>query len=350
MKHSYIYIIGILCSLLLFSGCIDPLNEQTDTTRNILVVEGTLTTDYGPHEIRISKSAKYGSILDDQIQTITNANVFIRDSEGNQVSLSEGNSGSYFTPVDYKGEVGKTYTLVINTADGAQYLSTPEKIEPAIPIDNMEVRWKKQASVSDIQFNSGFEVYTTFTDNPATPNYYLWQAQGVYFIESRPDLHTQGGPWGPQPDPKDCCAQCYVFEFTNDLSIMADNLNNGNTITELAAYIPDNGRRFAHKYLVILEQRSLTKGAYQFYELLKEQLNIQGDIFDPPPAKIGTNVINVTSPDEDVIGYFVVSDISRDSIYVTPAEIEQKQPSNVLNDDCRVLDGATVQKPPFWIN
>ena len=66
----------------------------------------------------------------------------------------------------------------------------------------------------------------------------------------------------------------------------------------------------------IAQQRSLTKSAFQFFDLLQNQLNIQGNIFDPPPAKLGTNIINLDNPDEDVIGYFGVSDVSRDSLFI----------------------------------
>lgn len=341
--------IFILIAALSIQSCIDPLGVETDSKRNLLVVEGALTSDFGPHEIRLSQSAKYGSILDDQIQKVSGASVFIRDEEGNQVSLKEDNAGSYYTPSDYRGMPNTTYSLVINLSNGTQYISTPEKMAPAPSINDLKVEWKKQPSTSDIQFDSGFEIYATFQDDPNSENFYLWIVDGIYYIESRPDLYVEPSPWGPSPSPKDCCAECYVYEETNDLNIFADNFNNGNEVTQLAGYLPDNGRRFASKYLVSVEQRSLNKGAYQFFELLKNQLSIQGNIFDPPPAKIGTNIINVTEPDQEVIGYFVVSDIARDSVYISDAMADEKQPKNVLNDDCRVLNGATVMKPPFWV-
>ena len=92
-------------------------------------------------------------------------------------------------------------------------------------------------------------------------------------------------------------------------SIFKDNLTNSNEITHQVAFIDDDGRRFMNKYLVILEQRSLAKSAFHFFDLLDNQLSIQGSIFDPPPAQIGTIIINLDNTDEDEIGYFAASDI-----------------------------------------
>lgn len=331
------------------SSCIDELNIDTEQKRNILVVEGMITTENGPHKISLSKSAKYGSILEDDIKKEQNATLFIRDEVGDQVFLTEGSSGSYFTPADFKAEVGRSYTLSITLANGERYISTKELVPEVPKLNSIVLLWKKQPSLSDIQFTSGIEVYANWNDPEDEKNYYLWQTSGLFKINARPDLHVSKNFFGnPVPDPKDCCEECYVSETLGGLSIFKDNLTNGNEITHRVGFIEDDGRRFMDKYMVILEQRSLTKNAFQFFDLLNNQLSIQGDIFDPPPAKIGTNIINLDTPDEDVIGYFGVSDVSRDSIFLDNGIILENQPSRILNDDCRVLPGSTTEIPSFW--
>ena len=69
--------------LLSFGSCIDPLDVSIDKEVNILVVEGFITTEPGPHMIRLTISAKYGSIFDGWIQPSPGAKVVIRDSDGN---------------------------------------------------------------------------------------------------------------------------------------------------------------------------------------------------------------------------------------------------------------------------
>ncbi len=341
------YRIPFIISMLAIFGlgsCIDEINIEVEEKRNILVVEGFITSEYGPHRIRLSKSARYASILEDQVVRESNARVWLRNEIGDQVFLEEGIAGTYWTPENFKAKVGSEYTLSITLANGERYISTKEKIVPVPKLDSIVVAWKKQPSLSDIQFDSGFEIFAQWNDPEEEANFYSWKTSGIYKMNTRPDLFRIMGALAP----KGCCRECFIYEPIDDLVIFKDNLTNGNRITQKVAYIDDDGGRFLHKYMVVLEQRSLTKSAYQFLELLNNQLNIKGNIFDPPPATIGTNIINLDNPDEEVIGYFGASDISRDSILIFNDEVIEKQPERKVNDDCRVLNGATVEVPPFW--
>ena len=349
MKFNKLYIFLSLFLICGLSSCIDELNIDTEERRNILVVEGGITSEFGPHKITLSKSAKYGSILDDDIKKELNASLRLRNEIGDQIFLTEGSSGNYYTPEDFKAKIGSEYTLQITLANGERYISTKEKVIPVPKIDSIIVVWKKQPSLSDIQFESGFEVYSKWKDPEDEANFYLWKTSGIYKINTRPDLYVSRDFFGnPIPDPKDCCSECFVYETQSELSIFKDNLTNGNEIIEKVGYINDDGGRFMNKYMVVVEQRSLTKSAFQFFDLLSNQLSIQGDIFDPPPAKIGTNIINLDSPDEEVIGYFSASDVYRDSIFIENGDILDRQPTRQVNDDCRVLPNSTIEIPPFW--
>ncbi len=342
-------ILLFIVSAFWITSCIDELDIDTETGRNLLVVEGSINTDFGPHEILLSKSAKYGSILDDAIRKEINAVVYIRDEQGNQVFLDELRDGSYFTPDTFKAEVGKRYTLFVTLSNGERYVSLPESIVSVPEIETLRVIWKRLPSTSDVTFDSGLEIFAEWQDPGDEANFYLWKARGVYKLNTRPDLHVGRDFFGnPFPDPKDCCETCFVYEQSNDLRIFKDNLTNGNKNVETIAFIEDDGRKIADRYLAIVEQHSLTKEAYQFFDILQNQLSIEGDIFDPPPATIRGNMINLDNPDEEVIGYFYASDVAYDSIYVTPDLLEEPQVIQVLNDDCRVIAGSTTEIPPFW--
>ncbi len=350
-NHTPRFITMILSILIVtwMSSCIDELDIDTETGRNLLVVEGSINTGLGPHEILISKSAKYGSILDDAIRKETNAVVYIRDEQGNQVFLDELNDGSYFTPEGYRAEVGKKYTLFVTLANGERYISLPESVVAVPEIELLRPIYKRLPSTSNVTFESGIEIFAEWQDPSDETNFYLWKSRGVYKLNARPDLHVGRDFFGnPFPDPKECCATCFVYEQSNDLRIFKDNLTNGNKNVEVISFIEDDGRKIADRYLAIVEQHSLTKEAYQFFDLLQNQLSIEGDIFDPPPATIRGNMISLDNPDEEVIGYFYASDVAYDSIYITPNLLDEPQVIQVLNDDCRVLAGSTTETPPFW--
>ena len=344
-----VFIFGIM-ALTLFS-CIDPLNVDTQESRQILVVEGSITTLPGPHRILLSKSDKYGSVLDGFVKKETNATVWIREENGEQVFLTEESKGSYFTPADFKAEVGEKYSLFVVLASGERYVSTPEEVQPVPPVDSLIVHFKKQPSLDQISLNTGLEIYARWKDPAEVDNFYMWEAEGIYILNTRPDLFVgRDGQGTPVPAPKSCCDRCYVYEFdlNTELRLFKDNLSDGVEQTELAVYIPDDGKRFMEKYMVIVKQSSLTKEAYQFFDLLKNQLSIHGNIFDPPPATIRGNMINLGQPDEDVIGFFRASDVKTDTLYLLRNDVEEPRAIKQLNDDCRVYDNSTTERPPFW--
>lgn len=354
--NSYLQKIWKPLALALMAGvalhsCIDPLEVDTQERRNLLVVEGGITTLPGPHQIIISKSDKYGGVLDGFVRKQSGATVWIRDNEGNQTFLTEGNDKTYYTPAGFKAEVGRQYTLFITLDNGERYVSTPELVNPAPPIDSLLIQFKQLPSLNEVSLNTGLEIYSRWQDPASVANFYLWEAEGVYVLNTHPELHVaKDGQGNPVPAPKDCCDRCYVYEYdlNTEIRLFKDNLTDGKLQTELAAFIPDDGQRFMEKYMIVVKQHALTKGAYQFYDLLHNQLSIQGTIFDPPPATIRGNFINLDNPDEDVIGYFSASDVATDTLFISRAEVEEPRAIKQINDDCRVFENSTTQVPSFW--
>ncbi len=338
--------------LVILGSCIDPLDVNIDREVNVLIVEGAITTQPGPHFVKLTRSAKYGSIFDGYVRPITGANVAIRDSDGKVVLLREiaDSPGIYATSDSFKAVVGKSYTLLISTLQGLEYTSLPEKVIQAPQSLALSVEYKK-TQVTEKEFRSGLDVLATFDDNPEARNYYMWKNNGTYKIKTYPeDYIGRDGEGNPVPQPKDCCEFCWLEEINGDpaIRLLSDNNVNGNRVTDVAAFIEDDAVRFYEKYLIRIEQHTLTREAYQFFSLLKEQLSINGDIFDPPPATLRGNMINLTNPDENVIGYFRVSDVVIDSLYLTKEMMAEPRPLRRINNDCRVYKNATTIKPSYW--
>jgi Domain of unknown function (DUF4249) len=355
----------LIISLIFIGSCIEPLEIDLDEELKVLIVEGAITTQPGPHLIRLSRSARYGNILFNPILPVNGATVIIRDSDGNNYSLTEQQfslwhpedghwhdfmTGLYATPIDFLPEVGKSYTLLITTTDGTKYTSLPETILRASEILELTAEFKSIPREDDMSL-TGIDVYATFQDDPESQNFYLWKNNGTYQINTFPEKFvpfTIGPP--PPPAPKDCCRTCWINELSADrsLQLLADRNVNGNLITDKVAFIEVDGNRFDDKYLVRIEQHTLSREAFQFFSLLQNQISISGDIFDPPPATIRGNMINLTSPDENVIGYFRASDVSIDSMFLTQDMLLEPGTLNSINDDCRVYQNGSTIRPDYW--
>ncbi len=370
-----------IMAIMLTNSCIDRLDINVGHEEFILVVEGFITTQPGPHIIKLSRSARFGSSfgLNGILEEVENAKVSIRDQNGKVTLLTEEfrefiipvpvpmlyvtSIGDYATPTGFRAVVGNSYTLQIITKEGKTYQSTPELVTKVPEIDSLILKYKELPSLDPIEFSSGnnvagdfvsgVEVFSQWQDPGEDENYYRWQSSGTYKILTHPDKHvifSLSINVPDTPDPKDCCSICWIDEPESDVShrIMKDNNSNGNLVTNLVAFIVDDGGRYMEKYFIGVEQHSISEEAFLFFKLLNNQLSINGDIFDPPPATIRGNMISLDNPDDDVIGYFMASDVSVKSVFIPKDILEEKRVLKVINDDCRVLFNSTIQRPSFW--
>ncbi len=97
-----------------------------------------------------------------------------------------------------------------------------------------------------------------------------------------------------------------------------------------------------------LSQISISPEAYRFLRLVKQQTEISGSVFDPPPANIRGNMISLDDSEEVVLGYFMAGAEARSELYINAVEMEFRQPDAQILDDCRVLPNTSVDAPLDW--
>lgn len=331
-------------------GCITPLDIQNDSFEKVLVVEGRVTTDVGPHIIRITESAKYGSVFQGVIEPVETATVFIRDNQGDVTTLRHTEGGKYETPAGFRGVVGFSYILTIEY-NGTTYNSSQEQLTKVNEIDSVYTVYSQYPFLNEndiLNYNTGVDLYARYKKDPAASNYMYWDYEGIYYLRTFPELFTITTRRGPVASPKDCCAECFRSESNSELIISSFPLGRENVDAKLF-FLQDNGYRFLNKYVMVLKRYSLSREAFQFYELIQQQLEIDGDVFDPPPVTIRGNIYNTEDAEEVVVGYFVVSDVASDTISIETADLDDIQPLPTFKDDCRVLSNTTTTVPDLWL-
>jgi hypothetical protein len=136
---------------------------------------------------------------------------------------------------------------------------------------------------------------------------------------------------------------------------------------------------------MLVRQLALSDGAYYYWEELRINSNEQGGLYEKQPFAIKGNVVNVSNPEKDVLGYFyAASESSRRyfyqdieglvldygsecyesslgrfgwreyfpreyPIYYFYNESGYLRILNVYCVDCRCQGGTTI-KPDFWPN
>ncbi|WP_232825647.1 DUF4249 domain-containing protein [Algoriphagus litoralis] len=337
--------------LLLPMACIDPYQVEVPDGQQLLTVEGLIHTGPGPHAITLTRSDTYGSVFEGLVRPVTGATVVVRDNEGKIIFLTEGQEarGSYFTPSGFRAEIGKSYTLQIQTADGKVYTSLPERVESVPEIEDISIKTITVPVEGETTPRSGVQLISEINDPADQNNFYFWRLGPItHVLEARPDLFVDRETRTPAP--KDCCFICYRTEVTGNQSlfIAVDDNFNGLSTRIPAAFIEDNSLRFVNKLRADLKQYAISQEAYRFLRLVKQQAEISGSIFDPPPATIRGNMISLDNPDEVVLGYFMAAGESTRRIYIDKSDLTFRQIPGTIPDDCRTVFGAVVDPPFDW--
>jgi hypothetical protein len=342
----------VILFLLACSACIDPYEVEVEQGPQFLTIDGTITSQAQVHRVRLTRGDTYGSIFQGLIRPVLGATVIVRDNLGNVTFLTESqvNQGFYDTPANFAAVVGRTYTLQIQLVDGKVYSSFPELVNSAPPIKNLSYQSKRIPVEGEINDASGVQLIVEL-DDPADQNnfYYFRSSEATYVLETRPDLYHTPPP-ERRPAPKDCCAICFQTETVGNQSyfISSDDNFNGLSTRLVAGFIPDNGRRFVNTYRIDLRQLNVSQEAFRFLRLVKQQSEISGSVFDPPPANIRGNMISLDDPEEVVLGYFIAAGESKQRVYIKNSQLDFVQNRAIIPDDCRTVPGARLLPPFDW--
>ena len=342
-----IFLFSFLVSLY---ACVDSYPPDVGIHTPKLIVDGLISNQPGPYVVRLSFSQPY--ISRDPTAYVSGATVVIQDNQGNKEQLLETNPGEYRTKANgLRGTVGNAYFLEIKLTNGKQYRSKPEVLAAAPQIDTVSSVFRPGNVVKD-----GFDAFVEFKDDPNQPNYYRWKWKH-YSRVSLCKFVKRAPPEPPIYVYYNCCSQCWNIESSTKLDLQSDAFINGNKVKHYLTTVPYDSTK---PYNLVVEQYSLTKSAYEFWNQTNTQINNSGGIFDAPPATILGNVYNPDDPNDQALGYFNVAGLTVKSVYVNrknaprpPYTITPTVRNFVYSTTCEPCkDGLyrTPNTPPGWMD
>ena len=345
----YLFLLGVVTW-----ACVNPIKDfvQIDAT-SFTTIEADISDDPELSKVRLTSSSNR---LQSQLALpISKAVVSVTDQSGTQTVFTEGIPlGTYYPPKGFLGKVGSTYKLNVKMLTGQTYESTAETMKAVPEIENAITRFETfdQYSKVDIR-RAGFTVYLDFKDLPSEGDFYLWNWKHYEKIGFCATC-TDGGKYDfkkldcVQPKfPTDailnymCDGNCWDISSNNDLNVFSDVLTNGQRVVgRQVARIPfDNWT----PYYFRLEQRSITKNAFAFYQSLISQVQSSGSLFDvPAETRFSLNIKSITKPTERVLGIFNVFSV-RKKIFI----IDRKKDIPVGElPIVSIIPGETYACPP----
>ena len=378
----------VLISIL--NSCVDRLEvPQIDQETGVLVVDGLITDQDGPYQVRLFRVAESDAILNN-IELIRAKQVTIFDDAGKSEVLMRKESGVYETdPNGMKGQVGRKYSVRVETLDGLIFESEPDAMMPNGSVDSLYYLWEAYQPINGPS-EYGFRIFMNATSTEQTR--LRWKFTGTYELESFPQYrHINDANCGlnpPPPDPPPCsgwrynrvsltnpyaggtleqfseectCCLCWIPDHEKKPSLSEDVIQtNGEYKRIEIGYVPFNQWTFGRgKYMVKVEQMSLSNTAYQFWKIFKDQKQGTSSLFQPAFGRTQTN-LHCTNSNTAVLGIFYASSITSDVLFirasdspvkVPPYDIDPPNTNCVLWSDCRTLSAfpnGSIYPPPEW--
>src|SRR5690554_5645044 len=92
----------------LLASCQEVIELDLGNAEPRIIIEGLITTESGPHSVKISQSVDFGET--NRFPPVSGGLVSISDRHGNDKLLEEDSPGEYLLR-DFQGDYGNTYQL-----------------------------------------------------------------------------------------------------------------------------------------------------------------------------------------------------------------------------------------------
>jgi hypothetical protein len=369
-------ILFIATALISLVSCIKPFNPPAVTSANLnmLVVDGFIVPGSAT-TIRLSRTLN----ITDSFQVIPerNAQMYIEGKSGASFAFQSDVDGTYTSTAAFISPDDQ-YRLRIILQDGKEYLSDFVEVKESPPIDSLN--WEEGRDDVSILVN---------THDPAgRARYYKWEFDET--VEYRAIYESLLDYVDGQIiflDPDSLNYQCFKFYKSKDISLgNSSSLSDDIVLRGLVTKVPNDNTRILHRYSINVKQYALTPEAFKYWDILQANTEQNGNLFDPQPAQLRSNIHCTTNPDEPVIGFVSVSNVTEKRIFIRGGQLKNRPPvpyldfcnvtiispslaTDYLSDgklkpayflmngslaiapaicvDCR-LQGGTKQKPSYW--
>lgn len=339
------FLTGIFIGLLLaisFSGCVDPYVPELKGYESILVVEGLITDDNSSYTVKLSRSVQDQDTVP---EVISDAVIYISDESEKNFYLTNFGNGLYRTDsTEFRGMIGNTYVLHIQTAEGNFYESEPYKMEAVSDIDNIYYARDQELGSNGTVMNEGLRI---FLDSRGGINkYYRWDYEETWkFKVPSPKKYDYVNEtiFVPVADVKE---YCYKMRKSQEILIYSTFEGKSDRVEgqNISFIDPKKSDRLLIQYSVLMKQYSISEKEYDFWYNMKQINEKGGSIYSIQPFPVISNIHNVNDPDERVLGYFQVSAVKVKRKFITFSDLSGMN-FPIYRNPCKRVEMAPKDYP-----
>lgn len=364
------------------TSCIDEYWPDVDKYENLLVVEGGITNAPGPYTIKISKSL---ALENSGYIPYSGCILKISDEDGSSETLVELETGIYSTIANgIHGQIGNRYKLSIITPKGKEYESSYEELIKPVLIDDVYAEIEYHSNPGFDYPQVGYQFYVDAAETLNDTSFYLWNMEATFHYQSDYFIRWYWNGRLREFHPIDSLYNCWYTYKNNEIY----TYNSTSLVTNKLERFPLNfvnteTKQLTVKYSLLVNQHTIGKSAYQYWNAIEEQNSEQGSLYSHQPYQIRGNMMNINDNNESVLGYFMVSGVDIRRVFVDRIDAPFYFTRCSINDghydaygqlywadeylypiyvilyddnravpghdcaDCRI-NGGTIVKPDFW--
>jgi len=371
-------------ALLLMFSCIKSFNPEIEGTEvNKLVVSGRINNKEGVQEVKVSMASP---VQNAEYLPVPGCYVKISDNKGNVFQMTEEEPGTYRVWIgDEYLNPGTAYRVSVITSEGEIIESAYDTLTTGAPLDSVYYRIETVPTPDPDINEIHMQFYVDLKGDESQSRFYKWDVYETWEYHSAHPLEFYyDGKFHDVIPPDYSKYICWTNIPVKDIFLVSTKNFSQNTAMEQPLhYIDGHTSRLEILYSFQVSQQSLTESTYNYFEVIKSNSAGFGGLYEQQPFSIRGNLVNVTHPEKDVLGYFYAcSESSRRYFYNDIEGIEldywnhcnedplpisgwqgfkkytypvyyyfnQSGALRILSDDCidcRLRGGTTV-KPDFW--
>lgn len=309
--------------IILATACEDIYHPELKDAPSLPVIEARLTNNPAFNYIKLNKTTRF---LDNFLaKDIPNAKVEVMEENGPVMQAKHTVTGIYNFP--YPLETGKNYKIRV-MLDKETYESSWETLPPVPDIEKFYVERDtlinyipNSYGIPTRHYTPGFRASVDIAANDSLRNYLFRYHSILQYI-----------------NPKRSSRAVDTFLWTSFFHNAADNFvrpakySNNNRIqhhglmfhlkdyiTYIDTTIYDKARLYAYGtgWIFEIDQYGLTENAIDFYQMISDQLNAEGKLFDPIYSQLKGNITCTSNPDKIMLGIFDLCSVKRHQYFVT---------------------------------
>lgn len=324
----YCYILLLAFALV---SCLEPYEPEVGEYDSTLVVDGLFSNSVSPSTVRLSRSFPYS---EEEGAPIQGAVVIIEEEQGGQSRLLETSPGVYQTDTaSFRGQIGRSYRLLVRTPDGDHFESDWEEMKAAPPIDELYSVYQERIPDDPTSAPiAGMQFFLSTQDPEQNTRYYRWEYEETYQFGLRHPAWIRvefGSSPGNGEDEIFLVSadeyeggSCWKTERSTQLLIATTEDFTQDIIDDLPLlYVDNTTSRLYLRYSLLVKQYAVSKPYYTFLRKIQEINQTTGSLFDPIPNEVFGNINNADGKDIPVLGYFAVAGVSERRIFVNRDEL-----------------------------